>query len=59
MTIPIVEVRMRPRGLTVSHRKKRDPNCGFELMNGRPRHPPRRARRSGGKAVRAPPLRQG
>jgi hypothetical protein len=50
---------MRPRGLTVSHRKKRDPNCGFELMNSRPRHPPRRARRSGGKAVRAPPLRQG
>jgi hypothetical protein len=58
MTIPMLEVRMRPRGLTVSHRKKRNPNCGFELMNSRPRHPPKLAPRSGGNAARAPP-RQG
>jgi hypothetical protein len=26
---------MRPRHLTVPHRKKRNPNCGFDLMNRR------------------------
>jgi hypothetical protein len=33
MTIPIVEERMRPRRLTVSHREKRNRRCGFDLMN--------------------------
>jgi hypothetical protein len=33
MTIPIVDGNMRPRRLTDSHREKRNPNRGFELMN--------------------------
>jgi hypothetical protein len=33
MTIPIVSRKMRPQRLTVGHRDRRNPRCGFELIN--------------------------
>jgi hypothetical protein len=33
MTIPIVSRKMRPQRLTDGHRDRRNPRCGFELIN--------------------------
>jgi hypothetical protein len=41
---------MQLRGLTDSDRKRRNPHCGFDLMNRNSRDPPKNASRPRGKA---------